>query len=769
MDRPGPRGKKPVISHATHLSAGSSLFGKASSEELSQENDDTVPALPQSMPELEAEDKDNFIVSPSRSSPRSPRAMGLSSTVGSDSARTVGSRSPPRSSNVRRTSNSPRGLSASISSLNTADFQSPIRRDRLKGFASFRKSIRLTPQSASMTPGTPSSASSRRATLFASRLGRRSTSFHRQASISEEHSDRPLSKSILRKTGDYVLIRSGGNSMLVNKYGFPAGDGETPEEKVGPYLFVLATVKQIHFEEIALYYTVARCDNGMEQRAESNEMESLRTARGQLAALRAASGVPTGTEVGDSADAAVEAKTGCLSFVCFILTLPFFWLYDGLFFLIVELLLPIAKATMLFLKKRADIVLNGREPYVCRMRVTLVNLMVLCSIWLMFMDQARLAFFPPSSDRSIAIVNLVVWLLLLFEVGIEIFIRPNGYHGIIRSDKAFAPTTARVLSCVHLFFELFSLLLFIPEFICLFTNDSCGTRYPMSVHSAVLHTLIGPTKLKTFYGHAMLALVRLRVFGLVRHWRNMWITNTFIHMKWRTKRGIFAMLIPSQGSRTFVDEKSLALINEEEKEEKAKELMLINATNIGTALMVTNSYRALAILWTVAGLFPVINSLSTTSIQSLGQQMTDQLQAVNVIAADTSSETCSFLSESIKSWVHSVSVHSYVETDEYYLASLYIDPPRCGFDSSLEPVTLSICTDQRDESIQETMNMEICDRWFHISDTKSSQLSDRREGSMLTYRVADEGLLETNGTTAAVTYAVDARYDYSLVVRLGCV
>ena len=55
----------------------------------------------------------------------------------------------------------------------------------------------------------------------------------------------------------------------VNKYGFPAGEGTTEAEKAGPYSFVLATVRHVHFDEDDRYYTIMRADTGTEQRADS--------------------------------------------------------------------------------------------------------------------------------------------------------------------------------------------------------------------------------------------------------------------------------------------------------------------------------------------------------------------------------------------------------------------------------------------------------------------------------------------------------------------
>jgi hypothetical protein len=55
----------------------------------------------------------------------------------------------------------------------------------------------------------------------------------------------------------------------VNKCGYPSGEGTTDAEKQGPYSFVLATVKFVHFDEDDRYYTIIRADTATEQRADS--------------------------------------------------------------------------------------------------------------------------------------------------------------------------------------------------------------------------------------------------------------------------------------------------------------------------------------------------------------------------------------------------------------------------------------------------------------------------------------------------------------------
>ena len=77
-------------------------------------------------------------------------------------------------------------------------------------------------------------------------------------------------------------------SNLVNRYGFPEGvgyggysgvhggghggyGGGGAEERRGPYIYLLAQVKSVHFEEDAQYYTVRRENDGKEQRADAGE------------------------------------------------------------------------------------------------------------------------------------------------------------------------------------------------------------------------------------------------------------------------------------------------------------------------------------------------------------------------------------------------------------------------------------------------------------------------------------------------------------------
>ena len=54
----------------------------------------------------------------------------------------------------------------------------------------------------------------------------------------------------------------------VNKHGFPSGEGKSHAEQQGPFVYVMATVKRVHFDEDVPYYTVIREDTGADQRAD---------------------------------------------------------------------------------------------------------------------------------------------------------------------------------------------------------------------------------------------------------------------------------------------------------------------------------------------------------------------------------------------------------------------------------------------------------------------------------------------------------------------
>jgi hypothetical protein len=119
-----------------------------------------------------------------------------------------------------------------------------------------------------------------------------------------------------------------------------------------------------------------------------------------------------------------------------------------------------------------------------------------------------------------------VWGFLALELIFEWLIRPSNYHQLVASDKAYAPSTARHINSFHLVCESIALALFIPEFECLGTGV-CGKRIPFSGVDAALNAILGPSRAKSVLGRFCIALNSFRIFGLVRHWKTMWINRTF--------------------------------------------------------------------------------------------------------------------------------------------------------------------------------------------------------------------------------------------------
>ncbi|KAL7581269.1 hypothetical protein ACA910_006040 [Epithemia clementina (nom. ined.)] len=610
------------------------------------------------------------------------------------------------------------------------------------------------------------------------------------------------------KPGDSVLVCNQQSrwSTLVNRYGFPPGEGQTPEEMRGPYIYAMATVKQVHFEEFAAYYTVVRADTGAEHRADAEFMEPLKTPRGQQAAYRAAlqssleQGV-IGSEVGlghtgdhpyakgagereMAHSATMSGRNKCVAWMenaCVVLLLPFLCIYDFLYFCATVCLTPVGN----FLLRNAKLVLMGLEPYACQLRLTVVNFIVLCSIWYMFIDQARLFLFKPRADDTLAVINFIVFLVLLLELLFEVFIRPDGYKKLIISEKAFSPQTVRFINAFHFVVETFSLLIFIPEFYCLFSHDSCSTRFKFSFFNAALVAVTGPTRAQSTYGRAYFALVRLRIFGVVRHWKNMWITNTFL-MGRKRDAGWLSSIFPPRASHkdhqqapalkrqdsnlteSGVDgtkgggesNKGGEDENDQNQNHDNKDQTLTNASNIGTALMVTNSYRAISLLWVITGLFPILTfSWDASLINSLGPTMTEQLQATNMIASDTSTETCQFLFDSVHAWINALVPPDFdMDPSDPYLIDLKIEPQRCS-------VSLYMC-DPAEVYTLESENL--CDNRHALGGKSKQEMADYlgvRVGSIVTYDSDVEVLPFLNETTKVnASYSVTSYFDQNYTI-----
>lgn len=105
-------------------------------------------------------------------------------------------------------------------------------------------------------------------------------------------------------------------------------------------------------------------------------------------------------------------------------------------------------------------------------------------------------------------------------------IRPSNYLSLIETDKAYAPHTARNINKFHLGFEMIALLLFVPSIICIMT-DYCEDRIWFNGVEAAMSAVKSDNVWRAALGRLNLNLTFLRSFGLVRHWKQMWIAHTF--------------------------------------------------------------------------------------------------------------------------------------------------------------------------------------------------------------------------------------------------
>lgn len=263
------------------------------------------------------------------------------------------------------------------------------------------------------------------------------------------------------------------------------------------------------------------------------------------------------------------------------------------------------------------------------------------------------------------------------ELALELLIRPHDYGYLIGSEQAYNPSTARHLNAYHLVCESLALLLFVPQLFCVFSDSKCGSQIPMSLVDASIKAITSPDPVEVIGGRLVLGLTFLRVFGLVRHWKQMWLSHTFVnaqqaqeessilrrlllvekaHSSPNGKGGGFLKLGKQKGS-DLMDQGDLEtpLLPASGKEQASEEdQQLTSAAAIGTALMLVNSHRALFLLLCIVTFFPAINTLWVAN--TVASEQVAHLQALNVLSNST--DDCDFLLNAVVNWLRSgASVH----------------------------------------------------------------------------------------------------------------
>ena len=138
-----------------------------------------------------------------------------------------------------------------------------------------------------------------------------------------------------------------------------------------------------------------------------------------------------------------------------------------------------------------------------------------------------------------------IWVILILELIFEIMIRPKDYWQLIRSDKAYKPSTARYINQLYVVGEAIALVTYIPEIVCIKnTTEVClgsGFFGRFTLEHASAAAVLGPTRLNSLLGRIVLGSMALRFFGVIRHWKQMLINQTFCPTK---REGIEKWVIP---------------------------------------------------------------------------------------------------------------------------------------------------------------------------------------------------------------------------------
>ena len=525
---------------------------------------------------------------------------------------------------------------------------------------------------------------------------------------------------------DIQLISKGGTNfnislterpatkVPVNKFGFPPGFGRTEDERSGPYLYVACAIKSVQRTSTASsltsrsssersdLITIERCDTEIVYTLRSNK--GLHVLKNGLA-IRVAIAAARQGSVDPSSNERYSRKS--FSRQQTLKHMKATWWKNVKQFMTGSVV-PFIGRSIALTKVLFTTLMRGMRPFSCKIRITGINLLVLCSTLFLFLQIVQLGWGSPEMDGNVAIIGLVVWCVLVLELIVEVMIRPSNYRDLIRSKKAYRPSTARYISAGFLFGEILALVLYLPEVICLNnTTDACLTdgifgRFMLVKASAF--AVIGPTILDSILGRLMMGTVSLRLFGVVRHWQHMLIQQTFHPTQ---RQGIEKWIIPydpSNYSRKQLrrririekqgdDDTVESNIDESGVDpwESKENRRLKSAANIGTALIVVNCQRALILIVITLMVLPLCFSISKNP---LAYQLTTFLQAQNQQANNiyiTDVERCEYLEGAIDSWLNMAIVypHGYSNdtVKDTYILWAQVLPVRCPFQNSDGKIT----------------------------------------------------------------------------------
>ena len=328
-------------------------------------------------------------------------------------------------------------------------------------------------------------------------------------------------------------------------------------------------------------------------------------------------------------------------------------------------------------------------------------------------------------------------------------VRPRDYSVLIRSEKAYAPSTSRNINSFHMFFESLSLASSIPGFLCL-RDDSCSQLSPFTGLWASVCALIGPTTADACLGRFYIGIRSLRIFALVRHWKIMRLNRSFSDGNHHSLFTTMTDDLKGDNRKRFhrrkvEDDQQVDDTNDRakiiERASAEEDHRLKKAATIGTSLMVVNSHTALFLLTVIVTVLPMIGSIA--GVNPIADEMTDLLQQNNIQAIN-----CEHLQISLDSWLHATALvlsPSPLNANKQFLLWAQISPsPRgCAFLNGTNGV-ITTCSSSESASMN-----DVCAVWEDIAppnpnDATPQYFADRigvREGGIIAYSREYTGLL----------------------------
>jgi len=326
---------------------------------------------------------------------------------------------------------------------------------------------------------------------------------------------------------------------------------------------------------------------------------------------------------------------------------------------------------------------NGVPPYNIELKLTRNTCLWVCSLWFPIADLVKFCN-SEKTDKMFNDITCAVWFILVFDLFSEILIRPMDYSKLLRSNKAFYPSTQRYIDNFHFFLEFLALALYFPEILLYFSDN-----VKFGIFHSYMNTLDSAEDSNPWLHIIWLALVHLRIVGVMRRWRQSTINASYLKtgeelslakVPDETNVGSSSEedQVPRRGSCSIEDSHVHSDTNHETPklfQSSAGRYYTDNeditrASTIQTALMVTNSHLIIVVMLLLCTSVHIIFGFRQ---DTCAHNMASYLLKINIEAGTKDDNaTCYLLENSLNSWEKSFKVggcypnKSYLQTYNDY-------------------------------------------------------------------------------------------------------